>query len=260
MVDYRKFDHIGSDSEESDSEVDPVIKAEEERQLQQLRNRLHPTASSTSATSATEASELPPEPSLRAKPSTKHKNRFRFEHQGRLVYEWEQTLSEVIMYIPTPPGVQKKVQFDIRITAHHLVVALKGATQRYLDEATGGPIVVDESTWFLEDNDEYNPKDPSSGEKVLVINFQKMHKAQAWTCALRGARDRNATGRSGGAAPAAATATAEGELDALSQEEVRKQMMRERFQEEHPGFDFSGADFNGTVPDAREFMGGVRYG
>ncbi|KAJ1433812.1 hypothetical protein B484DRAFT_394350 [Ochromonadaceae sp. CCMP2298] len=33
--------------------------------------------------------------------------------------------------------------------------------------------------------------------------------------------------------------------------------MLERFQEEHPSFDFSGADFNGQVPDARDFMGGA---
>jgi hypothetical protein len=28
---------------------------------------------------------------------------------------------------------------------------------------------------------------------------------------------------------------------------------------QHPGFDFSGADFNGNIPDATEFMGGVKY-
>ena len=35
--------------------------------------------------------------------------------------------------------------------------------------------------------------------------------------------------------------------------------MRERFQEEHPGFDFSGAEFNGQVPDPSKFMGGIGY-
>jgi hypothetical protein len=34
--------------------------------------------------------------------------------------------------------------------------------------------------------------------------------------------------------------------------------MLERFQEEHPGFDFSDAEFNGQVPEARTFMGGVK--
>lgn len=47
-------------------------------------------------------------------------------------------------------------------------------------------------------------------------------------------------------------------MDDFTKEEVKKSLMRERFQEEHPGFDFSGADFNGTVPEAREFMGGVK--
>ena len=28
---------------------------------------------------------------------------------------------------------------------------------------------------------------------------------------------------------------------------------------QHPGFDFSGAEFNGNVPDATEFMGGVKH-
>ena len=35
--------------------------------------------------------------------------------------------------------------------------------------------------------------------------------------------------------------------------------MLERFGEENPGFDFRGAEFNGNVPDARNFMGGVKY-
>lgn len=28
---------------------------------------------------------------------------------------------------------------------------------------------------------------------------------------------------------------------------------------QHPGFDFSSAEFNGQVPDARSFMGGVKH-
>ena len=66
------------------------------------------------------------------------------------------------------------------------------------------------------------------------------------------------------------------QLDAFSDAEIRKKMMLERFQEEvsrrgallgaygtllwqHPGFDFSGADFSGAAPDPRSFMGGVSY-
>jgi hypothetical protein len=38
--------------------------------------------------------------------------------------------------------------------------------------------------------------------------------------------------------------------------QVQKRILLERFQEENPGFDFSGAEVNGTVPDPRTFMGG----
>jgi len=38
-----------------------------------------------------------------------------------------------------------------------------------------------------------------------------------------------------------------------------QRLMLERFTAENPGFDFSNAEFNGTVPDARQFMGGVKY-
>ena len=48
-------------------------------------------------------------------------------------------------------------------------------------------------------------------------------------------------------------------VDAFTQQEVQKSMMLERFQAENPGFDFSGASFNGQVPDPKTFMDGVRY-
>ena len=47
--------------------------------------------------------------------------------------------------------------------------------------------------------------------------------------------------------------------DAPPREEVKKNMMLERFQQENPGFDFRSAEFNGQVPDPRAFMGGVKY-
>lgn len=49
------------------------------------------------------------------------------------------------------------------------------------------------------------------------------------------------------------------QVDPYTQSEVQKSLMLERFQEENPGFDFSGASFNGQVPDPKTFMGGVGY-
>lgn len=48
------------------------------------------------------------------------------------------------------------------------------------------------------------------------------------------------------------------QLDPLVAMEERKSLMRERFQAEHPGFDFSGADFSGAAPDPATFMGGMK--
>ena len=48
-------------------------------------------------------------------------------------------------------------------------------------------------------------------------------------------------------------------VDPFTQSEMKKSLMLERFQRENPGFDFSGADFNGQVPDPKTFMEGMRY-
>ena len=48
------------------------------------------------------------------------------------------------------------------------------------------------------------------------------------------------------------------ELDATAAEADKKALLLERFQAENPGFDFRGAEVNGTVPDAATFMGGMK--
>jgi len=71
----------------------------------------------------------------------------------------------------------------------------------------------------------------------IEINLQKVKKASTWDACLKG----------------------HGELNPSVKTEVQKKMTLERFQEEHPGFDFSGAEFNGAPPDPRTFLGGVPY-
>ncbi|KOO22944.1 nudc domain-containing protein 2 [Chrysochromulina tobinii] len=103
--------------------------------------------------------------------------RLSYEHQGRKIYEWEQTLEEIHVFIEVPPGVKAKM-LDIKIDAKRLRVGLRG-----------------------------NPP------------F----------------------------------------IDVRAATRVQKSLMLERFQAENPGFDFSGASFNGQVPDPKSFMGGVGY-
>lgn len=94
----------------------------------------------------------------------------------------------------------------------------------FLDEDLGGQVKASESYWMIEDDE-------------LHIQLQKMYKAETWGTACKG----------------------HAQMDPLTQSEVQKKILLERFQEENPGFDFSGAEVNGNVPDPRQFMGGVKY-
>ena len=72
---------------------------------------------------------------------------------------------------------------------------------------------------------------------MLHLSLVKGSKGVTWDCLLQG-QTKN---------------------DPFTQSEVQKSLMLERFQAENPGFDFSGASFNGQVPDPKSFMGGVGY-
>lgn len=210
--DYSRFDHIGSDDEEEESRV-AVSMGNPDPSAFSFDNEQGPGLVPTIP------SDRPPVPMTKKG----REGRYRFEYQGRLIYEWDQSLEEVNIYVEPPPNVPRNL-YNIVIAHTHLSVGLKD-TPPFIDEDTWGPIKSKESFWTLADGE-------------LNINLQKMNKGEAWEAALKGR---------GGQ-----------EVDAFTKEEVKKKIMLERFQEEHPGFDFSGADFNGTVPDAREFMGGVK--
>ena len=164
--------------------------------------------------------------------------RIRFEYDGRLIYEWEQSLEEVNIYINPPPGVTAKM-IDCKITYNHVKIGLKGAPHPFLDEDTGGTVVVDESMWMM-NKLKSNKEAAAETSYELNINLQKAAKGEIWKCALKSkVQELNPT------------------VDPYTEEEMRKKIMLERFQEENPGFDFSQAEFNGNVPDPRSFMGGI---
>jgi hypothetical protein len=182
-----------------------------------------PSQSSSDAEFASAAPEVPGVQSMKMTPKTSS-GRLKFEFDGRTIYEWEQSLDECNIYIRPPPGVTKQL-LDIQISFTHLKVGIKGSPP-FIDEDVFSTVVTEESFWTMSDGE-------------LNISLQKMKKGETWDCPL--------VGRAGQA------------VDAFTRESERKKMMLERFQEEHPGFDFSGAEFNGSVPDARAFMGGIKY-
>ncbi|KAF1787119.1 putative tubulin polyglutamylase TTLL9 [Phytophthora cactorum] len=84
-----------------------------------------------------------------------------FKHDGRVIYEWEQSMEEVNVFIKPPPGVTAQ-QIQCDITTNHVTLG-RCATETRPRELR----VVVESYWMLD-----------SGE--LNINLQKMKKGFIW--------------------------------------------------------------------------------
>jgi len=54
-------------------------------------------------------------------PTERHK----FQHQGRTIYSWNQTLQELNLFVEGPPGVRAK-QLAVAITSTHLSIGIAG--------------------------------------------------------------------------------------------------------------------------------------
>ncbi|XP_058109075.1 uncharacterized protein LOC131252514 [Magnolia sinica] len=147
--------------------------------------------------------------------------RHSFVHAGQKVFEWDQTLEEVNIYISLPPNVPTKL-FSCTIQSTHLQVGIRG-NPPYLNHDLTCPVKTDSSFWTLEDG-------------TMHITLQKRDKGQTWTSPILG----------------------QGQLDPYSADLEQKRLLLQRFQEENPGFDFSQAQFSGNCPDPRTFMGGIR--
>ena len=133
---------------------------------------------------------------------------------------------EVNLYIDAPPGISSASQLKCNIEPTKLQLGLKNANRWFINESTFSKVNVDDSSWYLD-------KD----ENIIHIVLSKVFKGETWESVLCNNFD----------------------LDPMTKQDIQKQMMLERFQQENPGFDFRNAEFNGAPPDPRTFMGGVRY-
>ena len=238
LSDYSKFDHIDDVSSSDDDETDKVI----------------PVA----------AAPAPPAPSQSAQPINNNNtgrtknhptepNRYIFEYSGQKVYEWEQSLEEVTIYIDAPPNLPKDNAGQyavVNILPTGLQVGLRGSDRYFIDERTFDKVKVKESSWYIDDG-------------VITIVLAKVFRGQTWEGVLRGHLDNNnnnnaATKGNDGNGKSGSSVKNES-IDPLTKQEMQRTMMLERFQEENPGFDFRDAKFNGEVPDPQTFMGGVGY-
>jgi CS domain len=200
LCDYSKFDHL----EDSDEEHEPT----------ESRSQSTQTIGTTSQS---------PRGYNEKDPKT---GRYVYYYDSRKIYQWEQSLDTITLYLDPPPNCQAK-DLDIIIATNHIKVGLRGADTYFIDESLFSCIDTSESCWFL---------DPQDSTLQLVL--YKQRRGETWECALQG---RDTT------------------INPLLQRELQQQLLLERFQEENPGMDFRSAAFNGSIPDPRTFMGGIGY-
>jgi hypothetical protein len=232
LTDYSKFDHLDSDSdgepeqaEASSSAIDTTASPS----AMDDRTVLPIVSGSTSSA----MSIMQQHPTL--------PQRYTYLHNGvAAVYEWEQSLQEVILYVPAPDFLLREPKRIVcTITSNHLQLGQRNQIiseyqdikSYFIDKDTWQTVNVKESTWCIEE------------DQYIVIYLQKANKGIVWEAALKGLDTEFKT-------PCAT-------LDPTQLQEVQQQLMRERFQEENPGMDFRDAKFNGSAPDPRTFMGGV---
>lgn len=73
-------------------------------------------------------------------------------HEGRVVYEWDQTLKDITVYLRPPQG-QLANDLDIKVSSRHLRIGLKGR-RCFLSEETYDVVNAEMSSWLLKRNGE----------------------------------------------------------------------------------------------------------
>ncbi|KAM3386568.1 hypothetical protein ACQJBY_009875 [Aegilops geniculata] len=121
--------------------------------------------------------------------------RHAFVHNGQKVFEWDQSLEEVNMYIELPKNVPTKL-IQCVIQAGHVEVGIRGHPP-YLNHDLMHPVKTDSSFWTIEDGE-------------LHITLQKREKGKTWASPIKG----------------------QGSLDPYAADQEQKRLMLQRFQEE----------------------------
>ena len=162
-------------------------------------------------------------------------HRFSFCVGAREIYQWEQSLDEVTIYIPKPPEGRIRCQID----ANQLILGVVGVSEDFIAENFPYPVDTRESTWTIEDMDVHAGLRTQT-RTMICIYLHKANKGIVWSAPLL-----NRFGVT---------------LNNNDVDQVKQELMRQRWGEENPGFDFRDAEFNGSAPDPRTFMNGVSYG
>jgi len=135
--------------------------------------------------------------------------------------KWYQTVDEVVLEIDCEQGTRGK-EIGIKIQSTNLSCTVKG--KQLFDGKLLNCVIVDESTWSLEDR------------KLIRIQLVKALKdSNCWNALFK------ANSNQGGDQKGETYA-----CDLLTFDEMQKKQTLENYQLKHPGFDFSSADISGS--------------
>ncbi|PRP75818.1 hypothetical protein PROFUN_08812 [Planoprotostelium fungivorum] len=158
-------------------------------------------------------------------------------------YSWTQTLGEVEVNIPVPEGTRAR-DLVITMKSNKLTVALKGKTAT-VDGEFEKAINVGESSWTLDSN------------KLVIVSIVKANQMEWWSRLLKGEKeistkkivpetskldDLDTETRS--TVEKMMFDQRQKQMGLPTSDELKKQEMFKKFQEQHPELDFSQAKFN----------------
>jgi|TARA_B100001142_G_C13677379_1_gene400651 hypothetical protein len=109
------------------------------------------------------------------------------------VYEWDQTLDELNLYVPVPKGIGAKM-LDVDVGADALKFGIRG-NPPYLAHDLSHSVKTSDCFWTLEDGE-------------LHVTLQKMKRGKPWDALFKGH---------------------EGGLDAFAEREERERLMKGAF-------------------------------
>lgn len=131
--------------------------------------------------------------------------------------------SDVNVYIPNvPDGIQAK-ELDVVISSNRVSISRRGLEENrayYLNHELTRTVKSGECLWTFD-----------SETREVHIQLAKSLEDEVWESVFIGHKSQR-----------------------QEEEQDRKKLMLERFQAENPGFDFSGAEFTGTIPDPKTFL------
>ncbi|GAA5945392.1 hypothetical protein JCM3775_003880 [Rhodotorula graminis] len=160
--------------------------------------------------------------------------------QDALPYRWRQTLNDVTVSVPVPPGTRGK-QLDVVLRKDSIRVGLKGEPP-VIEGTFPKEIKVDDSTWTLDDSRE------------VTISLEKVDQQSWWPHVVTSAPKIDTTkitpensklsdldGETRAMVEKMMYDNQQKQMGKPSSDEQRKAEMLRKFQEQHPEMDFSKA-------------------